>query len=231
MKKIFYFTSSVAMSFFLTGCQNSILEANSEEVSNVKSVDSFKAYGRSTTGLTGSAVMLSDYLAQSGIKSNTEITQGMIDNAMSEVELEGEGVVSVSFVSEVLSGIHFANENGTEALYRQIGFSDFVIEQLLRTEKFEDISSCTNDTRYSSLSEKEKKFLDNVIIANTDLLAYLKDNPVVTLQSRNFDNNTLYSAITFGNVGMAIGFAFMPAGPLVGYVVGFAVGLVADIFK
>lgn len=230
MKKILYVTSSVAMSFFLTGCQNSILESSSEEVSNLANYSYATNNLNSGSFLTNSAVALSDQLAQSGITTETEITQSLIDQNLSVVELDGEEVADPQFISEILVGIQFVNEHGSEAFYKKMGLSEFIIEQLLETEKLHDISGCINDVRYNSLTQKEKDFLANIITANSDVLSYINENPIST-QSRTIDNNTLLSAITFGNVGMCIGWAFPPAGPLVGYVLGFAVGLVADVFK
>lgn len=95
MKKILYVTSSVAMSFFLTGCQNSILESSSEEVSNLANYSYATNNLNSGSFLTNSAVALSDQLAQSGITTETEITQSLIDQNLSVVELDGEEVADV----------------------------------------------------------------------------------------------------------------------------------------
>lgn len=217
MRKTLSIVSSVAMSFFLTGCQNETLNSSSNDGSTELVSNSLAG---NSSSITGTAVEISDRLQENNYDPSSDITQEFISETLAGLNIKGQESVTPELVQKTIEAGKTIQKDGIVSLCKNLGYSDYVARVMEKAEKMEDISSSIKDPEFSKLSAQEQDLIRNVISLSNDFSVYAADHGGIT------SKNNLMAAFGFGLGGALVGSMFGGAGAAVGYVIGFTAGLI-----
>ncbi|MEY8760229.1 hypothetical protein [Chryseobacterium tongliaoense] len=226
MRQTLSVVSSVAMVFFLTGCQNESF-STSPDASTSKNITTGSQLVNSSFHFTETSLAVANSLDENGFKPDTEITKELIDKSLAGVEFQGKELVTVEMVNKIISYVPLMKQSGLKGLSLELQHSEYFAQQMGLLESGQDISSSLESTEFSALSQEEKDLLKDIVYFQQDYIQYSIAHPNSASRVLDpvlgFATGCLY-AIGGAEIGSLFGPWGTAAGAVIGFVVGFFVG-------
>jgi hypothetical protein len=230
MRQTLSVISSVAMAFFLTGCQNETLNSTPDDT--LVSQKSSLTNRSGNNSLFATSMEIVSNLDEKTINPDTEITQSLLDGIVMGYDLEGTEYLTPEFANRIIEKISYAKEFGLDTFSKNLGHSVYFSDQLRLAGDGKDISAIINSTDFANLSSDEQGTLRTVISYQQDYFNYLAQNGTsAKYGDGHIDNTAIGYGFYGGLIGLALGASFGPLGATIGFVAGAIVGVVISIFK